>query len=594
MFLNTLYIIAIIIAGGFTTAMGTHLWINRKVLKSGFFLGMVIGIWIWVNTQIGESIFPSVSMKTGYHYLQYFSMGILSASWLCFTLEFTHLVTSRRITASIFAVTAGLPTLFIAAILIFRQKSLIWASLYISPNHMLLDEIMGPWFLPFSIFSYVVLLLGFLVLVRTSISGGSIELRRQMPLYVSVLLPMAGHIIDNLFRAELFSYDIMPIILSFSSLAAIYYTRLRYFRTIPLTQHVVIESMNDIVLILSPDNMLIYANQAGNFLFGDMREHHLGKPLSSCSTHLGKLTEKAGYDNFFREEIETGGKYFDAGISPIKSRMGRIVSKVIVLRDITPIKEAENRLLGMKDELEVRVDERTSELKEANRALIDEIIERTHVEETVKAALEEKSILLGELHHRVKNNLQIISSLLNLQSSYITDAEARDIFNLSVARIRSIAIIHEKLYKSPDLAHTLFGEYIKDIAQYGISSQSRPGRPVELKIDIAPVNLDLDRSILCGLVINELLTNAIKHAFPPEHGDSGNSILIKFVVTNCDYNLILSDNGRGIPEDMTHGRDDSLGMKIIQTLVKQLKGTISFTRENGTIAHIVFPIERRN
>jgi len=501
-------------------------------------------------------------------------------------------VGSRKITAAIFALLAGIPVIFLSVILVFNQESLFWGTLFLSRNRMLLDETGGLLFLPFSLYIYLLLGLGFLILVRFSIAKGGIELRKQIPLFISVLAPLAAHAADNILHAELVAYDLMPVVLSLSSLAVIYYTRLQYFRTIPLTQHVVIESMNDIVLILDPDNILIYANQAGDGLFREGRARLLGKPISESSARLGELTGKKGKKEFHREEIELGGRIYDAGISPITGRRKKIISRVIVLRDITRLKEAERRMREMKDELEVRVDERTAELKDANRELIDEIIERTRAEETVKAALEEKNILLGELHHRVKNNLQVISSLLNLQSHYITDKDAKEIFNISVGRIRSIAIIHEKLYKSEDLAHALFGEYIHEIAQYIISSQSRPGNPIRLSVDIAPVNLDLDRSILCGLIINELLTNAIKHAFPPDRGARENEISISFAARENAYTLTLSDNGRGIPSDSAQPGDNSLGMKIIQTLVGQLKGTLAFYRNNGTTVRITFPVER--
>ncbi|MBN1525654.1 MAG: hypothetical protein JW904_14340 [Spirochaetales bacterium] len=591
---NIFYISALIISGSITTAMGFHLWINRKVLNPSFFLIMVAAIWIWIITQIGEGLFKDISIKRTFHFIQYFGIGFLASAWFSFSIEFVDLKIKPVINKAIFFILSGLPALVLGGLMISGNSTLFWKSTVLSPNNILLLDEYGPLYFIFTVFIFCILAGGIVILLHSSLKKGLIELRRQALLILSVLAPLGVYFIDAIWHEELFFYDLTPIILSLSSLAVIYFTRLRYFRTIPLTQHVVIESMNDNVIILGPDDRIIYVNRAGSLSLKNMDISFIGKPIETLSPDLATLLKKAGDEQSFSEEIELNGKVFDVNISPIRNWTNTLISRVLVLRDISKLKTVEQTLREMKLELEVRVHERTRELKEANTALIDEIVERTKAENIIKSSLEEKNILLGELHHRVKNNLQIISSLLNLQSHYLTDKKAKDAFNLSIARIRSIALIHEKLYKSEDLSHTNFPEYIHELTYYILSSQSEPGENINLVLNVEKVLLSINRSILCGLIINELFTNALKHAFPKNKQGTANEekqIVISFVKQDEMYILTIRDNGTGIPQNYLEGKESSLGLKIIHTLVRQLKGSVEFSHDSGTSVSILFPLE---
>lgn len=143
-----------------------------------------------------------------------------------------------------------------------------------------------------------------------------------------------------------------------------------------------------------------------------------------------------------------------------------------------------------------------------------DITERKQTESQLKASLKEKEVLLKEIHHRVKNNLQIISSLLNLQSEYIQDKQDLDIFKVSQNRIESMALIHEKLYQSKDLARIDFGEYIRDLVCTLFCSYEVNSSAIDMKINIDQIFLGIDVAIPCGLMINEVVLNYLKHAFP--------------------------------------------------------------------------------
>jgi len=208
----------------------------------------------------------------------------------------------------------------------------------------------------------------------------------------------------------------------------------------------------------------------------------------------------------------------------------------------------------------------------------------------VQESLKEKEVLLREIHHRVKNNMQVISSLLNIQSDYIEDERYLAILNDSKNRIKSMAIVHEKLYQSNDMANINFGDYITTLANSLMSFYETASRHIALSIDAEDVSLGVDTAIPCGLLLNELLSNCMKHAFP----DNRKGIItVTLKTVNSDdapeYLLVISDNGIGIPEGMNIRETSSLGLQLVTTLVEhQLQGKIDLTRTDGTTFNIRF------
>jgi two-component sensor histidine kinase len=197
-----------------------------------------------------------------------------------------------------------------------------------------------------------------------------------------------------------------------------------------------------------------------------------------------------------------------------------------------------------------------------------------------------KQLLLKEIYHRVKNNLQIIISLLNLQSQKTNDKKTIEIFKESQNRIKSMALIHERLYKSKNLAGINFKEYANDLVNNLFRSYGVQSGIINFKIDMDDVILNLDTANPCGLIITELVSNSLKHAFPAERKGE---ILIKF---NSDNNenltLIVRDNGIGFPTDIDFKKTNTLGMQLVTSLVGQLKGIIELDINNGTEFKITF------
>jgi PAS domain S-box-containing protein len=216
-----------------------------------------------------------------------------------------------------------------------------------------------------------------------------------------------------------------------------------------------------------------------------------------------------------------------------------------------------------------------------------EITKRRQAEDKIRGSLKEKEILLKEIHHRVKNNMQVISSLMNLQSKYIKDDKYLNLFKESQNTIKAMSIIHERLYHSEDLSRLDIKEYIKDLVNNLFQAYNINKSVIKSNINVETFTLGIDFAILCGLIINELVTNSIKYAFPD--GRKG-EIKIDFKQTDeNDFELVVSDNGVGIPEDLDIRKTKSLGLRLITMLVDdQLEGEINLVRSKGTEFQIKF------
>jgi two-component sensor histidine kinase len=215
-----------------------------------------------------------------------------------------------------------------------------------------------------------------------------------------------------------------------------------------------------------------------------------------------------------------------------------------------------------------------------------EIAERKRAEEQIKASLKEKEVLLKEIHHRVKNNLQAISSLLYLQSKGVKGKEALEMFRDGQNRVRSMALIHERLYQSKDLRRVDFAEYVRNPANYLLRSYGVHSNVIQLKVNVEDVFLGIDTAIPWGVITNELISNSLKHAFP---GGRGGEIRIELCADNDrQLNLMVSDNGVGFPSGLDFRSTESLGLQLVNTIVDQLEGTIELDRSGGTAFEITF------
>jgi len=218
-------------------------------------------------------------------------------------------------------------------------------------------------------------------------------------------------------------------------------------------------------------------------------------------------------------------------------------------------------------------------------AVVRDITARKRVETQLRNSLKEKEILLKEIHHRVKNNLQIVSSMLSLQIDQITDARALAAFKDSASRVRSIALFHEKLYQSEDLANVNLGEYLRGVAHSLFATYGVLAEHVELSVDATEITLEVDAAISCGLIVNELVSNCLKHAFPRGRGGA-----IRITLRHDGGRAVLEvqDSGIGFPTDVDFRSPSTLGLRLVGILTEQLQGTITLDRAAGTRFTIAF------
>ena len=205
-------------------------------------------------------------------------------------------------------------------------------------------------------------------------------------------------------------------------------------------------------------------------------------------------------------------------------------------------------------------------------------IERKKAEEKIKNTLEEKQILLKEIHHRVKNNMQIISSLLNLQADKVRNESTYIAFKESINRVRSIALVHENLYKSKSFVRIDLKDYVNNLISDLYNSYCVDSNRIKMRINTEDASISMELGIPLGLIINELVSNALRHAFP---GDRLGHIDFVYRQVNKRHRLLVRDDGVGLPENFSVDETDTLGFVLIKSLVDQLRGSMSIDRKNG-------------
>jgi PAS domain S-box-containing protein len=317
-------------------------------------------------------------------------------------------------------------------------------------------------------------------------------------------------------------------------------------------------SSDDAIIGLTPTLLVESWNSGATTLFGYEPDEIIGKPVTMLAHPLSVeelertlqlITAGEHVAHYEMPHVRKDGSTFAASVTmtAIRGRDGKVTGLSKVLRDIS---------------------------------------ERISFENQLKASLHEKEVLLREIHHRVKNNLQVISSLLNLQVSTEPSPTTRRGLMESQSRIQSMALVHQLLYESRDLGHIDFTEYLRTLAVRLLGTYNVGPKRVEIRVEGESLLLEIDRAISCGLVVNELVANAIEHAFPDER--SGH-IYIKVERDGSRVALTVRDDGIGIPPQFTLERVQSFGLQIARTLTMQLDGTIDVRRENGTFVQISFP-----
>ena len=258
-------------------------------------------------------------------------------------------------------------------------------------------------------------------------------------------------------------------------------------------------------------------------------------------------------------------------------------------------KEAEAALKRAKETLERTVQERTAELNALTAELRADIAHRQQIEQELRdsqarlqATIQEKEVLLAEVYHRIKNNLQIISSLLDLQADMVEDPQVRALFEDSQQRIQAVALLHESLSQGSNVARIPAAQYIHRLSTQVFQAYTPPGDRITLNIEVDPIWIEVRNAVPCGLLVNELLSNSLKYAFP---GNQGGEITITLRATPEGHMvLVIHDTGVGFPAHIDFRYTGSLGLQLVCLLTEQLGGTIELDRASGTRWTLRFPM----
>jgi len=332
-------------------------------------------------------------------------------------------------------------------------------------------------------------------------------------------------------------------------------------RGLEMKYRLIVDTAAEGIWVVGPDAMTTYVNARMTEMLGYRSEEMIGRPVTDfmfeedASDHVQKIeNRRLGLSENYEHRFH--------------HKDGR---QVWTTASAAPIFDEERNFGG-------------------SFAMFTDITERRKAEKAIEASLREKEVLLQEIHHRVKNNMAIISSLLCLQSANISDGSVRSIFADSTNRIQAMALVHEKLYQSRDLSHIKIQEYVRSLAQHIFYSYNIGDMAVDLFLEIEEVLLGIDEIIPFGLILNELISNTLKHAFG---NTSSPAIRIGLRYAEERAVLTVSDNGCGFPEGFDFHNSHTLGFQLVSTLSRQLRGEIALAGEGGAHITLTFPVPPR-
>ncbi|MGD2247839.1 MAG: histidine kinase N-terminal 7TM domain-containing protein [Candidatus Methanofastidiosia archaeon] len=543
----TPYTLPLVAASLISIVLAVYIEGYRRIPGSKICAVLLLGTSLWMVTYALELASSELASKIFWNKVQYFGIMVVPTAWFIFAVVCTgH---EQWLKKHVLTLLSIVPVVIVVMVWTNEYHGLIWTDLILNTNHLYttLVNVHGPFFWIGAAYNYILLLSGSLLLLFQVLTCSYSLYRWQISiLFISALFPWGANAVFLLGINPFPHLDLTPFGFFFTNVAiAISVIFLRLGDYVPIARETIIEGMEDSVIVLDEKNRILDVNPLAQQLMGkpSVTGKYIDQVWPEWSNNVEPGTKKENEVVLTRENKE---HYYDVRVSPLTDWRGHTLSRVIVLRDITDRKKAEQE---------------------------------------IKTSLKEKEVLLQEIHHRVKNNLQIISSLLNLQSQYIKDKKYAKMFKESQNRIRSMALIHEKLYQSENLADINFGEYIKTLASS--LARSYGNIRVTLKIDVEDVPLNIDTAIPCGLIINELIVNALQHAFPK---NKKGVITVGVGTLNHEIELKVSDNGIGLPDTVDVEQKQSLGLRLVAILAEdQLNGKIRVERNNGTTFWITFP-----
>ncbi len=581
------YILSVLITSALFAVLLTRLRIQGTValLTAG------IGELIWITGAIFEIISSGIEYKLFWDNVQFIGTFTAPISLLVFAMYYSNLPPRhpRRLWFTSFG------CLVLLSIFCFTDSwhHLIRYNIRIipySPFSILAYDI-TPVFIGLMVFTYFILFAGAGIILLRLVSGHTYYKTQSAYMLAGIMLPAVGALSVFLDITYYGQRDLTPIFFGFGNLFLLWgMIRFKFMNLIPAARERIIDDLGDGVIILNADNRIIECNNAAHLLFSAFDKDIIGKHVSDLYGHCMELErilrdpEMRYIETLFH--LEGSLRNYEITIKHLTHEKSGVRGLILIFQDVTRRYKAEEMLRQYNITLEEKIKERTKKIAKKNEELLQEINRREKYEIQLKETLADREILLKEIHHRVKNNLQIIVSLIYLEMHRDISSQGVSLFSDTLARIRTMSMIHERLYSNSNYSHIDFLSFTTQMVQslkenFGILAQG-----ITVNLSIHECVLDINRAIPVALILNEALTNSFKHAFPDERGGT---IKIDFTHNDSgDYVLNISDDGIGISGRIDREHFGTLGMELIYNLTKQINGECSIEGGNGTRLTISF------
>ena len=545
-------------------SLGIYSYKKRSSTLHTYFIFFMLSIFFWCLGAGMEFFSIAVWAKVSWVKITYFGVATVAPLWFIFVLNYANY--EKYLKPIYIRLLFLIPVIVIIMAFTNEWHGLLWPNIIPTssqPGAILIYE-HGPVFFINMIYSFSLTLIGLTILIKTLINS-SRKYRQQIFILILVgLIP--------LIFCSLYAFHMLPIVgLDFSPFAlviagmllALSIFRFHFLDILPVAHKILFKNMVNGVLVFDDNEKLMEVNSAASLI--DIIPNDIGKNVNEV---LGRF-----------EELKS---VYTARKSESEVFLGDPINQWVQAQ-ITPIYDDEDIFQG-----HLLVIQNINKRKKLEEALRESGASKSKILNELKKSLEEKDLMMKEIHHRVKNNFMIIQSLLQLQSRHIDDEDVLEIFKESQNRIKSMAFVHQRLYQHDNLKKINFGDYPETLASDIFKSYVSNPDQITLDIDTEDVALDIDTAIPLGLILNELISNSLKYAFP--EGRKG-KLMVKSYLKDNRYNLIVSDNGIGIPEELNYEKLNSLGLKLIYSLSEQIGAKVKIDTTNGTMFKITFVVE---
>ena len=544
------YAIILAISGLVALLLTFYMWKRRNVPGASYISLAFLGAAVWSFSAMNEVFASSIASNIFWSQVCYIGLFI-TPLWFLFAVTYTQ--NEKWINKSRVLILMVIPAIVLLMVFTNQWHGLVWPQVTTvqtaSGTNFIYSHGIGVWIA--ATYSYLLMIMGMILLLQTVINSEGLYRHQAGLLLVGAIFPLFLNAVylENMFPVQgvdptPFGFFITVILSAWSIF------KFQFLEVMPVAHTTLFKNMEDSVVVLDVKNKIVELNPAAEKLL-DVDRNVLGQSADSVMERVNGFTVPDGETQKHYETrlISSDGAcsksyWLDVKIKPIHSK-NSFLGHLISLTDITRTKMAEER---------------------------------------AQKAVKEKELLMRETHHRVKNNLMVISSLLNLQSRYVKDEDALNVLKESRNRANSMALIHERLYSFSDLKNINFGEYVRSLVgdlfkNYAVSTDT-----VKLELAIEDVQMDVDTAIPIGLILNELVSNSLKYAFPAGKGT------LKIVFKREDENLLLSvkDDGVGISAGIDIKKSDTLGLTLIRGLVEQIGGKLTVDSSHGTEVCVVF------